>query len=244
MAKVGAPEKLIIDGKRLDGRELDGFRKMTSEARVLKNADGSGSFSFGETRAIAGVFGPKPMHPRHLQNPQKTVLRCKYAMAPFSTGDRIRPGPNRRSTEISKVTTEAFSSVLFHEDFPRTAIDVFIDIIQADASTRCAGINAASLALADAAIPMRDLISSCSVGKVDGQLVLDVAGKEDMYGDVDFAVATISDTDRFVLLQLDGVITREEFTRMLIMGQKGCTKVYNQQKAALRTKYATAAEGE
>jgi len=239
MTKAGKPEKMFINGKRLDGRGLEEFRPITVEVGVLKRAGGSAIFRFGDTYALSAVYGPKPMHPKHLQDPQKAVLRCRYSMAPFSTHERVRPGVSRRSVEISKVLNEALSNVLFFEDYPKTGIDVFIEILQAEASTRCAGLNAASLALAEAGVPMRDFISSCTVGKVDGKIVLDVGGAEDIYGDVDMAVATIGSEDKIVLLQLDGIATREEFLKMLELARNGCSQIYEKQKEVLKEKYKT-----
>jgi exosome complex component RRP41 len=237
MSKVGQPEKMIVNGKRLDGRELEQFRPITVEVGVLKRAEGSAIFKFGDTYALAAVFGPRTMHPRHMQDPQRAILRCRYSMAPFSTNERIRPGVSRRSVEISKVLNEALSNVVFFEDYPKTGIDVFVEILQADASTRCAGLNAASLALVEAGVPIKDLISSCSVGKVDGQIVLDVGGDEDQFGDVDMATATIGSEDKFVLLQLDGIATQEEFFKLLELARKGCTEVYERQKNTFKEKY-------
>jgi exosome complex component RRP41 len=237
--KVGKPEKMLINGKRLDGRSLEEFRPITVEVGVLKRAEGSAVFKFGNTYALSAVYGPKPMHPRHLQDPQKAVLRCRYSMAPFSTTERVRPGVSRRGVEISKVLKEALSNVIFFEDYPKTGIDVFIEILQADASTRCAGLNAASLALAEAGVPVKDLISSCTVGKVDGKIVLDVGGAEDQYGDVDMAVATIGSEDKIVLLQMDGLITKEEFVKLINLAKKGCSEIYEKQKNCLKEKYKT-----
>jgi exosome complex component RRP41 len=236
-SKVGAPEKLIINGKRLDGRTPTEFRPIKLEVGPLMRANGSGMFRFGNTHAIAAVYGPKPFHPRALQDPQRAILRCKYTMAPFSTGERTRPGNSRRSTEISKVITDAFQNVVFTEEFPRTGIDVFIEIVQADASTRIAGVNAAAIALADAGVPMRDLITSVSVGRADKTLLLDVGGLEDNFGDVDMAVATVGGIDKFVLLQMDGIITREEFETLLNMAKDGCAEIYKRIHTALRNKY-------
>src|SRR5437763_14198268 len=94
-------------------------------------------------------------------------------MAPFSVSERKRPGPDRRSVEISKVISEAFSAVVFKEQFPRTSVDIFIAVLQADAGTRCAGLTAASVALADAGVPMRDLVASCAAGKIGGVVCVD-----------------------------------------------------------------------
>ena len=237
MGKVGKPERMFINGKRIDGRDVNEFRPISIEVGTLKRAGGSAIFKFGDTYALAAVYGPKTMHPRHLQDPQKAVLRCRYSMAPFSTQERIRPGVSRRSVEISKVLNEALSNVIFFEDYPKTGIDVFIEILQADASTRCAGLNAASLALAEAGVPIKNLISSCTVGKVEGKIVLDVGGAEDQFGDVDMASATIGNEDKIVLLQMDGIASREEFLTMINLARKGCAEIYDKQKDALKEKY-------
>ncbi|NIO44201.1 MAG: exosome complex exonuclease Rrp41 [Candidatus Aenigmarchaeota archaeon] len=242
MSKIGKPEKMIIDGKRLDGRGLEEFRPLTAEIGVLKRANGSAVFRFGDTYALSGVFGPKTMHPRHLQDPQRAFLKCRYSMAPFSTKERIRPGRSRRGTEISKVLNEALSNVIFFEDYPKTGIDVFVKILQANASTRCAGLNAASLALAEAGVSMRNLISACTVGKVDGQIVLDVGGDEDQFGDVDVAFATIGNKDKIVLFQMDGIVTKEEFLKIIDLAKNGCAQVFEKQVNALREKYKTGEE--
>ena len=156
--------------KRPDGRKITELRPIHAKVGVIPNADGSAIFSFGETTAIAAVYGPRTMHPQHAQNPEKGVLRCEYNMISFSVDDRIRPGSNRRSTEISKITEWALEPVLMLEKYPNAVVDVFINIIQANASTRCAGINAAAMALAQAGIPMKGLVSSVSIGKLDKQL--------------------------------------------------------------------------
>lgn len=231
-------KKLIVSGKRLDGRELDQFRQIEAKVGILKRAGGSALFGFGHTIAIAAVYGPRSVHPRHMQDPQMAILRCRYNMAPFSTQERVAPKPSRRSIEISKVINKALSEVIFFDEYPKTMIDVFMEILEADASTRCAAINAASLALADAGIPMRDLVCSCSVGKIDGQIVLDVGGLEDNYGEVDIAVATIPTENKILLLQLDGIITKEEFLKALALAQRGCEQIYKIQKQALKSRYS------
>ena len=162
------------DFKRSDGRKFDEVRKMTAKVGVIPNADGSAMFSFGDTIAIAAVYGPKKMHPQHLQNPEKGVLRYTYHMMSFSVTERIRPGPNRRSMEISKISEWALEPVVMIDKYPGTVIDVHVNILQANASTRCAGINAAALAIAHAGVSMKDMVSSVSIGKLYKQLVVDV----------------------------------------------------------------------
>jgi len=237
-------EKLIFNGKRLDGRRFDEVRPMKAEIGQLKRADGSGSFKFGDTWAIAGVHGPRKVFPRREEKADRAILRAEYRMAPFSTGERSRPGPNRRSTEISMVTRKALLPVLFTEEFPKTAIDADIEILQAGASTRCAGINAAAIALADAGVPMRDLVSSCSAGVINGQIVLDVSGKEDTAGELDMPIAYYHGKKEITLIQMDGIAAPERVKELLKLAIKGCEQVYEVQKQALRAKYVVTDETE
>jgi exosome complex component RRP41 len=234
---VKKPESLIVNGKRLDGRSLEEFRPMEAKIGIIRRADGSAYFRFGNTVAIAAVYGPRPIHPKHLQDPEKAIIRCRYNMAPFSTDERVRPGTSRRSVEISKIIGEAIGECVFVEEFPRTVIDVYIEILQADGTTRCTALNAASLALADAGVPMKDLIAACSVGKIDGQIVLDLNSIEDQYGEVDMPFAIIPKNEKVVLLQIDGILTKEEFYKCLELAKNGCLQVYEIQKKALRNKY-------
>jgi len=232
-------EQLIIDGKRLDGRDLMEMRKIEIEINPLKNAMGSATFKFGKTWAVAATHGPRAAYPKWIQNPESAILKVRYSMLPFSTWERSKPGTSRRSIEISKVVNDALSNVIFFDDYPKTMIEVFVDIIEADASTRCAALNAASIALALAGVPMADLVSSCSVGKINGQIALDIAGFEDNYGEVDCAVAMIPHEEKVLLLQMDGIVSKEEFIQMLSIAKEGCAKVYAAQKDAIKQAYRT-----
>ena len=243
MTKAGAPEKLIVDGKRLDGRKLDEIRKLEIKAGVIPNADGSASLSFGKTKVVAAVYGPREVIPRHLLDPGKAYLECVYDMASFSTPDRNRPGPNRRSAEISKVIANALSPAIFLEKYPRTKIDVYIEVMNANAGTRTAAITAAAVALADAGIEMRDLVASIASGKADGELMLDLFEPEDNYGEADMPIAVMPRKKAITLLQMDGNLSKKEMEKLIDMSMKACEKIYEMQKAALKEIY-TGAEGE
>jgi exosome complex component RRP41 len=227
-------------GIRLDGRKAGELRSIKIEAGVLKNADGSAYVEMGKNKVRAAVYGPRECHPRHLQDPTKAIIQCKYNMMAFSVSDRKRPGPDRRSVEISKITADALESVVLTELFPRASIDVYIEILQANAGTRCAGLTAASVALADAGIPMRDIIPAVAVGKADGKVLLDLNKEEDNFGQADVPMALIPKTNEIVLLQMDGNMTREEFDTAIKMGVDACHEIYAVQKDALRRRYAVA----
>ena len=168
--------------KRNDGRKPEELREMDAKVGVVPRADGSAMFKIGKTIAIAAVYGPRELHPKFLQNPATGILRCDYNMMPFSGhGERVRPGGSRRSKEISMVMENSLLPVLNLTDFPNSVVDVFIELPQTDAGTRCAAINAASMALADAGLEMKDLVTAVAIGKLDGKIIADLNGIDNFW---------------------------------------------------------------
>lgn len=232
------PEKLVDEeGRRIDGRLWNELRPIKIQVGILKNADGSAYIEQGRSKILAAVYGPRELHPRHLALPDKAALRCRYHMAPFSTEVRKSPAPSRREIEISKVIREALEYVVFSELYPRSAIDIFIEVVQSDGGTRCTGLTAAALALADAGMPMRDLVAACAVGKVSGQIVLDLNDMEDKYGEADMPVAYLPNLGEVVLLQMNGVLEPDEFDEALDLAIEGCKQIYQLQRLALKQRY-------
>ncbi|MBS7624327.1 MAG: exosome complex exonuclease Rrp41 [Candidatus Bathyarchaeia archaeon] len=235
--------KLINEnGLRVDGRRPNELRPIKMEVGILSNADGSAYIEQGKSKILAAVYGPREVHPRHLALPDRALLRCRYHMAPFSVEERKSPAPSRREIELSKVIREALEPAIFLEKFPRTSIDVFIEVLQADGGTRCAGVTVASLALADAGIPMRDMVVACAAGKVDGVIVLDLNDLEDKEGEADIPVAYMPNLGLISLLQMDGILTIEEFNQALNLAIEGCKQIYRLQKEALKAKYVAIKE--
>lgn len=224
--------------KRPDGRKFDELRPIKAEVGIIPNADGSALFAFGDTVAIAAVYGPRPLHPAHMKKPDRSVVRCEYNMLPFSVSERAKPGPNRRSKEISMITANALSSVVDLNKFPGTVIDVQIMILQANASTRCAGINAASMALAHAGIIMKEMVSSVSIGKIDDKIVTDITKDEEDWkegeGPTDIPFSITSNSKEIVHLQLDGRIQTKRFKEAIESAKKACEKILEYQKSALK----------
>ncbi|MBD3247253.1 exosome complex exonuclease Rrp41 [Candidatus Pacearchaeota archaeon] len=223
--------------KRPDGRKNNEHRPIKAKVGIIPNADGSAMFSTGDTIAIAAVYGPRQMHPQHKQDPEKGVLRCTYTMNSFSVSDRIRPGPSRRSMEIGKITQWALEPAVMLEKFPSTVVDVHINIIQADAGTRCAGINAASMALAHAGIPMKGLISSISVGKLDKNVVVDLSKEEEDFeegeGATDIPISMTSDKE-LTHIQLDGKIDKKQLKEAIKLAEEACEEIKKIQTKALK----------
>lgn len=226
--------------ERFDGRKWDELRAMSAKVGVVPRADGSAMFKIGKTTAYAAVYGPRDLHPRFLQDPGKGILRCDYNMLPFAGhGERIKPGGSRRSREIAFVMKNALLPVLDLNDYPNAVVDVFVDLPETDAGTRCAAITAASMALADAGLKMKDLVSAVAVGRVGDKIVADLNYEEEAFegGTADIPIAMIPSTGEVTLLQLDGEISVEQLSEALKIAKKACEKIYELQKKALKEKY-------
>lgn len=222
---------------RPDGRKLTQLRETEAKVGIIPNADGSAMFRQGKTIAYAAVYGPKKMHPQHQQDPRTGQLRCEYNMMSFSVSDRIKPGRNRRAMEISEVIKWALEPVVMLEEFPNQVVDIHINIIQADAGTRCAGINAAALALAHAGIPMKEMVSSISVGKLDKTLVVDLTKEEEDYhegeGPTDIPIS-ITPSGKITHMQLDGKIGVLQLQEAVDMAKEASKEIHEIQKKALK----------
>ncbi len=230
--------KLINDDNiRLDGRSFNELRPIKIETGVLNRADGSAYIEWGGNKIMVGVYGPREAYPKHSQDIDHAVIKARYNMAAFSVDERKRPGPDRRTMEISKIISEALSTSIMIEQFPRAQIDVYIEIMQADAGTRIAGLTAATVALADAGVPMRDMIVGCTAGKADGHIVLDLSKEEDNFGEADIPMAIMPKTGEIVLLQMDGDVTQDEFFEAQGMMLEAMKKISQVQRDALLSKY-------
>ena len=232
------PEKLFReDGKRLDGREKNELRPIKMEVGVLENADGSAYLEWGNNKIYCAVYGPREVHPHHLAKPDRGILRVFYRMATFSVFERKRPAPGRREKEVSMVIADCLKPVLFLELYPGTSFEVFINVIDADGGTRCACTTVAALALADAGIPMRSLVTAVAIGKIDGELITDLSGIEDKAGDADLPCAMTWFNEELSLLQFDGNMDLEEFSQSLTLAKEALSKIYEIQLTALKKKY-------
>ena len=229
-------------GKRVDGRSIKDLRPIKIQAGVLPNADGSCYLEWGQNKVLVSVHGPRECLPKHTANPYKAVVRYIYRMATFSVPDRKNPRPGRREIEISKVSGEALTRAIFVERFPNTAIDIFVEVLDSNAGTRVACLTAAAVAVANAGIPMRDLVTGITVGRADGNMVVDLnKHEEDAPDAVDMAWAFLPNSKEAVLLQMDGELSVKEYKELAELAQENIEKVYELQKNALKQAFSARA---
>src|SRR3989344_3731474 len=153
--------------KRVDGRKIDELRSMDAKVGVIPNADGSAYFKIGNTVAYCAVYGPRELFPKHLQDPKKGIIRCHYSMMPFSgSGERIRPGQNRRAQEISMVMTASLQQVVDLSAFPNAVVDIPIAVIH--------NTGEFTLLQMDGEISKDHLMKALEMGKVAAEKIYQV----------------------------------------------------------------------
>lgn len=227
--------------ERFDKRKFDELRPMEAETGIIPNANGSARFKIGNTEAYAAVYGPQEVKPKHFEKVDRAIIMCKYDMMPFSVPDRAKPGFDRRDMEISEVITNALNRAVILNEMPRSMIDVRVYVSQADAGTRCASLTAASMACADAGLPMRDLVAAVAAGKIGDSICLDLTKEEEDFhegGATDVPIAFLPSKNEIVLLQLDGKVSREDLKRIVEMGKTGAAKIYELEKSALKRRFS------
>ena len=237
MNKTDSVEKTKLfdeKGLRLDGRRVDELRPLKLEVGSLSRADGSAYIEHGRNKILVAVYGPRELHPRHRAIAHRALLRVTYRMGTFSVGERKRPAPSRREHEISMVIRQSLEPMLFLEMYPRAAIDVFIQVLEADGGSRCASTTVASVALANAGIPMRGIVTGVAVGKAGGQLMVDLSDIEDKVGEADVPIAMAYGRNKYTLLQMDGKLSKEELAKALEMVEGAIEKIYEKQQQVLR----------
>jgi exosome complex component RRP41 len=229
--------ELIKNGIRTDGRKADELRKIKVLAGVVKNAKGSAYIEWGNNKIIAAVYGPKEVIPVHEADPKKAIIKCRYSMAPFSSKEEHgKYGQNRRSIEISKVIKHIFEEVVFLEKFPGSEIDIYVEVLQGDGGTRVASITAAAVAMAISGIPMKEVPVAIGMGKINGTIVVDLNKIEDNFSDSDVPIA-FNRKNEFLLLQADGLITKEEFRKIYELAVEKSKTVRKEQVDAIKDYY-------
>ncbi|XP_020779068.1 LOW QUALITY PROTEIN: exosome complex component RRP41 [Boleophthalmus pectinirostris] len=220
-------ELLSDQGYRLDGRKANELRKVQARMGVFAQADGSAYIEQGNTKALAVVYGPHEMRgSRSRTLHDRAVINCQYSMATFSTAERKRrPHGDKKSTEMSLHLKQTFEAAILTQLYPRSQIDIFVKILQADGGNYSVCVNAATLAVIDAGIPMRDYVCACTVGFVDETPLADLCYTEENGGISSLALALLPRGGQIALLQMDARLHQDHLETMIEAAMTACKGV-------------------
>jgi polyribonucleotide nucleotidyltransferase len=187
--------------QRVDGRGYNDLRPISCEVGVLPRAHGSAIFQRGETQTLAlATLAPieeAQMIDAYGGGEQSKRFILHYNFPPFSVGETGRTGaPGRREIGHGALAERSLEPVVPGENDFRYAIRVSSEIMESNGSTSMASVCGGMLALMDAGVPMKEMVAGISIGLVsepgdEGQLkryelLTDIIGSEDHYGDMDF----------------------------------------------------------
>ncbi|XP_028161521.1 exosome complex component MTR3-like isoform X1 [Ostrinia furnacalis] len=163
-------------GCRKDGRALEEARSMCmffARTDMVSQAKGSAYVELKKTKAVCSVFDPREI-PHQNEFSQLGQLFCEVKFAPFSCPRQRRghaPDPDEKA--LSVALRQALEPAVCRHLFPNYQIDVFVYILEHDGACLAAAINAAGLALANAAVPMYDIITACSIAVIGDKMFVD-----------------------------------------------------------------------
>jgi|EP00090_Calanus_glacialis_P041009 exosome complex component RRP41 len=221
-------ELLSDQGLRLDGRKAGELRRLQCRMGVYGQADGSAYLEQGNTKVLAAVYGPHDMRDSRLRAlHDRVVVNCQYSMAVFSTGERKRrPRGDRKSQEMSQHLKQTFEATIKTELYPRSQIDIFVEVLQADGGNYCACVNAATLALIDAGIPLVDYVSACTASLVVDTPLVDVSSLEATTGGPELTVAAHPKSGQIVLLEMSHRFHMDHLDKVVEVALGGCRDIH------------------
>ena len=185
---------------RIDGRRRNQIRPVKVTRSFTKHAEGSVLIEMGDTKVICTASVEEKVPP-FLKGKGTGWVTAEYAMLPRATHDRspresVKGKQGGRTLEIQRLVGRALRAVIDTGRLGERTIWIDCDVIQADGGTRTASITGAFIALADAVVvlrkkdlikvnPLTDYLAAISIGKVGGQVMVDLAYEEDSHAEVD-----------------------------------------------------------
>ncbi|PNF25704.1 Exosome complex component RRP41 [Cryptotermes secundus] len=228
---------ISFKGLRLDGRRANELRQIRCKMGVFSQPDGSAYLEQGNTKVLAAVYGPHEIRgSRSKALHDKALVNCQYSMATFSTGERKRrPRGDRKSQEMSMHLRQAFQAAIRVEVYPRSQIDIFVEVLQADGGNYCACVNAATLALVDAGIPMTEYVVACTASLANGDVPLvDVSNLEENSGGPNLTVAALPLSGQVALMEMSQRFHLDHLPKVVECALQGCRDIHQILDQAVR----------
>lgn len=231
---------------RIDGRRWNELRRITCSISTQSSSDGSSLYTMGNTMVVCTVTGPR--EGKGQRDNSRSTIETEITVAPFAQTDRRkRPKNDKRLVELQTTISQAFQAHLFTHIYPRSSISIALHVLSFDGALLAACLNAASLALVDAGIPMPSILSAISSGiiqdpdKDDAQpeSVLDLNNAEEL--ELPFlTVATVKSMDgegaedKVSVLMMESRVNAGRLEQMLATGVDGCRSVRSRMESEIR----------
>ncbi|THH14697.1 hypothetical protein EW146_g5673 [Bondarzewia mesenterica] len=227
-------EILNEGGFRSDGRRAYELRDMTFDMSEQAGADGSATVTHGLTHVSVSVFGPREAKMRSQTLHNRANINVEVTLAPFSTGERRkRSRGDKRILEQAAMIKATFEPVVQTHLYPRSQIDVFVHVLQQDGGVLQACINATTLALSNAGVPMLDFVCAVSAGVHVAQPLLDLTTLEE--SDLPHVtVAVMPRTGKVTLVSMETRLHVDRFGEVFGVACEAGKVVHREMRAVVR----------
>lgn len=225
-----AEQVVSTSGLRADGRGCEQVRaKFFTKPGVLSRANGSAYAEVGDTKVMVAVHGPKPSDGRRAFTEVGEIV-VNVQMAAFSGGERVpvNRGSAARSVQYVELLEEALCTAVLLEKYPKAVIEVHAVVLEVAGSVGAALAMAAGLAICDAGIHVRDVISASSLVTAKQHMLVDPTAAEERVGDRSATCVMLCNRQRLAHMDISGVFTASELTDVMELSVSACA-FYDQQ---------------
>ncbi|KAK0409965.1 hypothetical protein QR680_004868 [Steinernema hermaphroditum] len=221
-------------GFRRDGRTADQVRNATVRFNCYPNADGSVYWEQGNTKVLCAVYGPHEPRQRGRTLEDRSFVNCLFSTALFSgTEQRKRQRGDRRSHDNERLIENAMESVIVTTLYPRSQIDIYLEILTMDGSTLATCFNAAALAVADAGIALKGMPAAVCVGFSEDQGCIDLCGREENANSPRLTIGALVESESMVLMNLENCMHQDNIEKMLDSAMHGAVQISGLMRTAL-----------
>ncbi|OAF66506.1 hypothetical protein A3Q56_05768 [Intoshia linei] len=212
---------------RQDGRKADEFRQIDAKIGTLSQPDGSATWSQGNCKLLVAVYGPRECRSNRGSYKDKASVKCEYRrpVSVFSEKKK-RNRSDRMSNDNELYIKHLFESVLLTNLYPASQIEIIVEVMQSDGSELTMAINAICLALIDATIPMKDVVSAVTVGYANNELFVNPTQTELYASDMILEFAMLITSETVMHLHMTGTTDCSKLQNIMNYASKKCLEMY------------------
>ncbi|KAF8650991.1 hypothetical protein AX16_004977 [Volvariella volvacea WC 439] len=233
----GSRVEILNDhGYRSDGRKTHELRNLSIDLSQQGVADGSALISHGLTQVLVSAFGPREAKSRSQTIHDRANINVEVGIAAFSTGERRkRSKGDKRILELASTIKSTFEPVIQTNLYPRSQIDIYIQVLQQDGGLLQTCINGTTLALVSAGIALLDFVCAVSGGVHVTDPMLDLTQLEE--NDIPhLTVAVMPRTGKVTLVTMETRLHVDRFEQVFQMAGDASKVIHRELRGAIRAK--------
>ncbi|CAO0792404.1 unnamed protein product [Mucor circinelloides] len=219
---------LSSDKKRLDSRGVEDLRPIFLKTGLITQASGSAYIEVGNTKVTCAVYGPRQLKKADFSNLCK--LNCDFKFSTFSCTKRRGQIRDAEEKEFSQILVEALTPAVRVELLPKSAIDIYVNVLENDGTSSClaAAIVASSVALADAGIEMLDQVTACSTIFINDQdILMDGTDVEETHKEGSLVLSYMPSLNEVTHILQSGRSDSAISSKAIEQCIDGCSKIYS-----------------